>query len=378
MILPVGTGIEQSSDCIIAEACLIYVRKRKVEEYVKKVLYLTNIETPYRVRFFNELAKFCDLTVLYETQGTEDRDQIWAKSVKMQHRAKFLRRRSVLFSGIMKEICSGYDSIIVGCYNSPVQMMAMILMRLLRIPFIINLDGEPFIEGNSLKNRIKRIFLSGAEKYLVAGEKAAQSLAPVAGNKTVIPYYFSSLSEQELQERCRVSKCCKRNNTILVVAQYLHVKGLDVVLETARMDQSLYYKLVGMGKRTELFVRENDIPPNVEVIPFLQKEELEKEYLSCAMLVLPSRQECWGLVINEAASFGMPIVSTWGSGAALEFLADEYPHNLAQPGNAESLYKCIRECVKSMHLGDYSNYLLTKSRNYSIEKSAYLHACALK
>lgn len=342
---------------------------------MKKVLYLTNIETPYRVRFFNELAKFCDLTVLYETRGTEDRDQAWAKSVKTQHRAKFLRRRSVLFSGIMKEICSGYDSIIVGCYNSPVQMMAMILMRLLRIPFIINLDGEPFIEGNSLKNRIKRIFLSGAEKYLVAGEKAAQSLAPVAGNKTVIPYYFSSLSEQELQEHRKSSERGERNNTILVVGQYFEYKGMDVALKAAQMDQSLSYKFVGMGARTERFLKDfvGQIPPNVEIIPFLQKEELEKEYLSCAMLVLPSRQECWGLVINEAASFGTPIVSTWGSGAAVEFLADEYPKCLAKPGDAEDLLLCIRSLCLDPNAKEFSDYLTEKAKNYSVERSTQDH-----
>ena len=32
----------------------------------KKVLYISNIQVPYRVRFFNLLAEKCDLTVLYE------------------------------------------------------------------------------------------------------------------------------------------------------------------------------------------------------------------------------------------------------------------------------------------------------------------------
>ena len=57
-----------------------------------------------------------------------------------------------------------------------------------------------------------------------------------------------------------------------------------------KKDQTLQYKFVGMGKRTEQFLQENSIPSNVEIIPFLQKEDLEREYHSCAMLVLPSRQ----------------------------------------------------------------------------------------
>lgn len=346
---------------------------------MKKVLYLTNIEVPYRVQFFNQLAESCDLTVLYETRGTGARDKVWAKSVNTRHRAKFLQRRRIFFSEIMKEICNGYDSVIVGCYNSQIQIVAMFLMRLRRIPYIINLDGEPFLEGNSLKSTIKRFVLSGAEKYLVAGEKTAHSLVPVAGNKKVIPYYFSSLSEQELQEHWAASEQSERNDTILVVGQYFDYKGMDVALKAAQLDQSLHYKFVGMGTRTEQFWKDfaGDIPSNVEIVPFLQKEELEKEYASCAMLLLPSRQECWGLVINEAASFGTPIVSTWGSGAAVEFLSDHYQQYLAKTGDAEDLLRCIRNCLHTENLAAYQRFLLKKSKDYTIEKGvqAHLSAC---
>ena len=44
----------------------------------KEILYLTNIEVPYRVRFFNELARHCDLTVLYERECSANRDAAWA------------------------------------------------------------------------------------------------------------------------------------------------------------------------------------------------------------------------------------------------------------------------------------------------------------
>lgn len=345
---------------------------------MKKVLYLTNIETPYRVRFFNELSKYCDLTVLYEKRSVEERNEIWAKSEQTCHKRKFLRRESVFFSGVWKELRGGYDTIIVGCYNNPVQMLGMLYMRLCGIPFIINLDGEPYLNGRGIKTALKKFVLGGAQAYLVAGKKAAASLRSVARNKTIVPYYFSSLSELELKNNGQVVQFDKRNRTVLVIGQYLDFKGMDVALEAARMDMSIKYKFVGMGSRTELFLKEHEIPLNVEIIPFLQKTELEKEYQSCGMLVLPSRQECWGLVINEAASFGMPIVSTWGSGAAVEFLADEYPQYLAQPGDAVSLYHCVCACMDTANKNEYCQYLLTQSQNYSIEHSARKHLLLLQ
>lgn len=347
---------------------------------MKKILYLTNIEVPYRVRFFNELSRYCDLTVLYERQNSSNRNDKWAKGEQKKYSAKYLRGikvkgESTFSFGILKEVCGDYDAIIVGCYNSPVQMMAMLFMRLLKIPYIINVDGEPFLEGNNLKSRLKRFFLAGAEKYLIAGQKAAQSLTLAAGKKEVTAYHFSSLSEKEVQEHSTASEKCRRNNTILVVGQYFDYKGMDIALEAARMDQAQPYRFVGMGARTEQFKKDfsERIPPNVEIIPFLQKEELGKEYLNGAMLLLPSRQECWGLVINEAASYGMPIVSTWGSGAAVDFLADNYPQFLAKPADAEDLLNCVDRCRSFEKLDEYRKFLLEKSKSYTIEENVRMH-----
>lgn len=38
-----------------------------MEQKLKKVLFITNIPAPYRVVFFNELGKKCDLTVIFES-----------------------------------------------------------------------------------------------------------------------------------------------------------------------------------------------------------------------------------------------------------------------------------------------------------------------
>ena len=151
-----------------------------------------------------------------------------------------------------------------------------------------------------------------------------------------------------------------------------------MALRVACMDSSIRYKFVGMGKRTELFLKEmGNMPENVKVIPFLQKSDLEEEYRRCSLLLLPTRQECWGLVVNEAASFGTPIVSTWGSGAAMEFIGDRFPQFLAKPGDANSLLECVRQCLKADN-SEYSVYLKEMSKKYSIERSVDAHLKAFE
>ena len=119
------------------------------------------------------------------------------------------------------------------------------------------------------------------------------------------------------------------------------------------------------------------MPDNIEVIPFLQKSDLEDEYRKCSLLLLPTRQECWGLVVNEAASFGTPIVSTWGSGAAMEFIGDDYPQFLAKPSDADSLLECVKWCLKADN-SEYTAFLKEVSKKYSIERSVDAHLKAFE
>jgi hypothetical protein len=56
-----------------------------------RVLYLTNIPSPYRVDFFNEIGKLCTLTVLFERELSEERDIAWHSNTFSNFTPVFLR-----------------------------------------------------------------------------------------------------------------------------------------------------------------------------------------------------------------------------------------------------------------------------------------------
>lgn len=350
---------------------------------MKRVLYITNIQVPYRVSFFNELSKECDLTVLYERSQSGNRNNDWSNSIECNFKQYFLDGIKIgnesSFSFKVLRFITGkkFDAIILGCYSTPVQIFANVIMRITGQKFIMNFDGEVFANDKSIKTKIKKLVINGAASYLIAGEKSAEKLRKIVCDKKVTPYYFSSLSDEEIIRNANMVTN-QRDDYILVVGQYFDYKGLDIAVEVARKMPRQKFKFVGMGKRADLFTAECRIfdMNNVEVIPFLQKDELFEEYRKCKCLLLPTRQECWGLVVNEAASFGTPIVSTYGSGAAVEFLEDNYSCLLAIPGDEISLVQCMVELERTSTI-QYSNYLKTKSTLYSIETSVRMHLLAI-
>ena len=177
-------------------------------------------------------------------------------------------------------------------------------------------------------------------------------------------YHFSSLTDYELKTNKKMTNK-NLNNTVLVIGQYLDYKGLDVALEVTKLDSNIRYKFIGSGGRSNILeskVRNLNLS-NVEVIPFLRKEDLYKEYQQCKCVLLPSKKECWGLVINEAASFGCPIISTTGSGAAMELLEKKW---IVDSGNFKLMYEKIVELDKI----EYNRKKLLKTiEQYTIENN---------
>lgn len=91
---------------------------------MNKALYITNIEVPYKVRFFNELAKYCDLTVLYERERSNNRNSHWANSEKKLYDVKYLNGIKILRYAFGK-----YDEVVISCFNSPCQIFASLFLR---------------------------------------------------------------------------------------------------------------------------------------------------------------------------------------------------------------------------------------------------------
>ena len=76
----------------------------------------------------------------------------------------------------------------------------------------------------------------------------------------------------------------------------------------------------------------------------LLDEQLKLKYAACDIFIAPSRFESFGLIFLEAMIFAKPVVACVGGGTS-EVVLDGKTGLLANPGDAESLYRAIKSLI---------------------------------
>lgn len=357
--------------------------------YMMKVLFLTNIPSPYRVDFFNALGKLCDLTVLFENNAAKSRDSSWLENRIRSFNAVFLKGiRTGEAEGFCPEVVrflssKKYDQIVVGIYSSPTGMLAIEYMRLRHIPFILSSDGGLIKNDTGLRHWIKAHFISAANAWLSTGKLTTDYLCYYGAKKDrVFLYPFTSVNETDIlkypvtkdeKRELRLKLNMSEEKIVLSIGQFIPRKGYDVLLNKCRnLSRNIGVYIIG-GKITEEYKQIMDTYnlTNVHFLDFMKKPKLVEYYKAADLFVLPTREDIWGLVINEAMSYGLPIITTDRCVAGLEMVRDSINGKIIP---VESDWKSeIEKILSSENLNAISANNLTVAHKYSIENMATIH-----
>ena len=112
------------------------------------VLFVTNVAAPYRVDFFNNIGTYCNLTVIYEMDRVDGRNEKWiGKNAEtyqsiLLHGKSFYHQDTTLNVKLIEILSkTKYDVTIFGVSTSPTQMLAILYMQWKKMPYIISDDG---------------------------------------------------------------------------------------------------------------------------------------------------------------------------------------------------------------------------------------------
>ena len=364
-----------------------------------KVLIFSNIPSPYFVEYLNELGKYVDEVVcVFERKAASNRDKSWENVNAVNFKYYFLKGIKVgieasLSFGAKKYINKHKNSIII--FANPTTPTGILGIRYCirhKIPYCVQSEGGFARVGNDFKTKIKKYLFKDAALYLTGMTPSTDYFtaygAPI---ERVKQYPFASLAEKDLIKE-PISDKEKKNikdelnipfsKVILYVGRITEIKGVDVLLKAfADFKEDCCLYCIGGEPCDELnkIIAENNIK-NAFFVKHSNLETLKKYYKCADVFVLPTRYDTWGLVVNEAMAYGLPVVTTDSCIAGLELIKDDVNGYLVKTDSVEELKIAIEKSILNSDKNNMPKNNIEKIKQHTYEtmaKTIYGHLCEL-
>ncbi|UCE65028.1 MAG: glycosyltransferase family 4 protein [Candidatus Zixiibacteriota bacterium] len=142
-----------------------------------------------------------------------------------------------------------------------------------------------------------------------------------------------------------VGVCKKHKGIIYLVKAVSLLKNCNINLNIVGQysSGSKYYKHI------QRFIERNGLKDRVKFHGFLEREKLFELFSKSQLYVHPSLMEGYGMVLAEAMSFGLPIVSTT-AGAIPELIENRVNGILVNPASSKELAGAIESLYKDIKL----------------------------
>jgi glycosyltransferase involved in cell wall biosynthesis len=339
-------------------------------------MLITNIISPYRIPLFNYIDKFSefDFEVLVLAENEENRQwEIKKNKINFDYEilkgvSYFNQKRDlsihINYGFLIKINKFNPDIIITSGYDNLVYWEAFLYSKLFNKKHIL-WNGSTLLSSNKKDGFIgflKKTIIKGADSYITYGTKAKEYLEYFGGNpknifvglNTVdIDYFYNKTKEYinssfYLHEREKYPKIL-----FLFVGQFIERKGIKELIKVAEKtrDKNIGFIIVGDGplkNDLEMFAKNNNLQ-NIYFTGFVQKKNIYKYYALADILVVPSKEEVWGLVVNEGLASGNYIIASDQVGSVYDIIKDNrFGKIFSYEDHSNGLKNTISFCIKSI------------------------------
>ena len=360
----------------------------------KKVLVASSYPAPYRVAVFQGLSKEYDLDVFFETCKNENRNADWfCKSGELKFHVLDNQVAWKLFKSKLKNI-SQYDFALAYDRMTKPGFLTIKACRKHEIPYFLNSDGW-IMHKNLPKRIIKRMIVPGQNRAaagIFCSGKAAANGAKFYGarDEQIFFHPFSSLTAEDIleepigweeKERLRIALKLEEKVTVLTIGQFIPRKGFDILIRAWEgIGDRAQLLIIGGGDdrpKYEQLISERGIK-GITILDFMPKAELFRYYKAADIFVLPTREDIWGLVVNEAMAQGLPVITTDNCMAGVELIENGVNGYVVKTESVDEMRERLRELIKSPQLrAEMAKNNLKKIAPYTMENVAKCHIEAI-
>ena len=308
-----------------------------------RVVFLTDIATPYLVAVLEQLAERVDLTALFSAHaGSRAADWAFDEPFAFRHRVlggPVIRRpfhdgtdlhpNPQVLATLVRERPT---AVISGGFSFP-SLYAAIYGRLSRAPLIIHNEGTSHSERDlGAIQRCARIVLLRAAAACVGVSKAAANRFLELGvppDRVFCAPLTTNIARFHGIARARVGS--PRHSavmTVLHVGRLIPRKGIDRLIRAvaqARRSAPMRLVLVGTGPeepRLRQLAGELGLGSVVQFQGFVDQPDLPGIYEQADVFAFPTLDDPFGMVLLEAAATGLPVVASPFAGATVDLVEE--------------------------------------------------------
>lgn len=258
-----------------------------------------------------------------------------------------------------------YKLIHVAGWNKPFILFLILISRFFLLPVVVESDTHLNTNTPIFKKIIKRCFYPMLFKFpvffLPGGTRQAKYLsyygvknekmmnAQMTVDVTYITEYVNSIGVTE-RDKLRLEYGVQKNDLVfLFVGRLLEYKGLRELIFAIQSIKDMRAKLwiVGSGELADAIKLATQKFKQIFYLGRISGDLLWRIYHASDVFVMPSHDEPWGLVINEAMAAGLPIIVTQQVGC-IDDLILEYHHGIiVQQKNVPALSEAMGYMLKN-------------------------------
>lgn len=323
----------------------------RAEDERLRVVVVQPEPTPYRSPLFDRIAERgeIDLTVIYAAETVVDRD--W--SVAHDHRSVFLR--GVRVPGMRPLIRHDYpvtpgivgalrrlrpDVVVVTGWSMFASQAAIAWARRNGVPYLLLVSshdaGPKPGWRKAVKGTVVPRVVAPAAGALVLGSLAQDSLIAHGLAPERVWRFANTIDVDEwgrhadalapARDEIRGSIGARHGDVVvLTVARLAPEKGVDTLIDALGRIADPRVRLVVAGtgdERDALEKRAAALKLRATFLGAVPWEDLREIYVAADVFALLSRHEPWGVVVNEAAAMGLPLVLSDRVGAGHDLVEE--------------------------------------------------------
>jgi glycosyltransferase involved in cell wall biosynthesis len=302
-----------------------------------RVAWLTNYAAPYRIPVWEALGEDVDLAVyLLATEkqfarGGHNRGTEWiapdAVSFSVESVPTFAVSRGEAVHyfarrGLLRRIADA-DVLVVGGWDSPAYLEAARAARRRGTPVVAFYEsiGASHQYTSGLVARVRASFFESADAVVTPGAAASASVRRITQAPPPIFEGFNAVDVVRIHERATAARPRGHDGNLqghrfLYVGQLISRKNLECLIDAFRAiaEEEDTLTIVGEGALAPKLAALAG--PRVTLREPVANTDIAEVLADHHTLVLPSLQEVWGLVVNEALAAGLHTVVSTRCGVA--------------------------------------------------------------